>query len=187
MSRREVGSALWAAVVLAVAAGLTACGSSEPDPAASTPTSAKPNDARPATSRDMVAAVSASKTPGAVDVKFALSSRPAVGKPVDIRLALTPTVELERLYARFQPSDGLELVKGGETGQIEHPARGTDVAHVLTVTPRTDGIYNVTVTVVSDSATESLSRIYSIPIIAGAGLPELPPPAAQQATSTTQR
>src|SRR5262245_65378199 len=121
MSRRDVGTAPWAAFVLTAAVGLAACGSSEPDPSA-TSASGKPKSARPAGPADMVAAVSASKTPGDVDVKFALSDRPAVGKPVDIHLALTPIIELERLYARFQPSEGIDLVKGGETDHIERPA-----------------------------------------------------------------
>jgi hypothetical protein len=163
--------------------GLAGCGSSEPDPNA-TPTSGKPKAGRPAGPADMVAAVSASKVPGEVDVKFALSDRPAVGKPVDIRLALTPTIELDRLYARFQPSEGMDLVKGGETDHIDRPAVGTDIAHTVTVTPKADGIFYVTATVISDSSTGSVSRIYSIPIIAGAGLPELPPAAAQAAPTT---
>jgi len=185
MSRRDVGTARWAAFVLTAAFGLAACGSSDPDPAAATPGSTKPKPAKPA-ALDMVAAVSSSRTPGAVDVKFALPKRPEVGKPMAIQLALTPVIELDRLYARFQPSEGLDLVSGAETGQLEHPAIGTDIAHTVTVTPKADGIFSVTVTVISDSPTESVSRIYSIPIIAGAGLPEAPPPAAQRAVPTAK-
>jgi hypothetical protein len=186
MWRRDVGTARWAAFVLTAAVGLTGCGSSEPDPTATTSSSGNSKTARPEGPADMVAAVSASNTPGTVDVKFALSGRPEVGKPVDLRLALTPTIELERLYARFQPSEGLQLVKGGETGQIEHPALGAHIPHTVTLTPKADGIYYVTATVISDSSTQSVSRVYSIPIIAGAGLPELPPAAAQQAAPTAK-
>jgi hypothetical protein len=167
-------------VFVLTAFGLAACGSSESDTAAATPGAPKQKAAVPAR-LDMVAAVTAGRTPGAVDVKFALSQRPEVGKPVDIQLALTPTIELDRLYARFQPSEGLDLVSGAETGQLERPAIGTEVAHKVRVTPKADGIFTVTVTVISDSPTESVSRIYSIPIIAGAGLSEAPPPAAQHA------
>jgi hypothetical protein len=185
MSRRDVGTARWAAFVLTAAVGLSGCGSSEPDPTAATPTSGKPK-ATHSGAADMVAAVSASKTPGPVDVDFALVARPVVGKPVDIRVALTPNVELERVYARFQASDGLDLATGQETGHIEHPPVGTNIDHTVTVTPKADGIFYVTATVISDSSTASESRVYSIPIIAGAGLPELPPPAAQAAASTTK-
>jgi hypothetical protein len=161
--------------LLMAAFALTGCGSPEPDPAASgTSAPGKPKPAaggRP----DMVAAVGTSRTPGAADIRFALSGRPAVGQPVDIQLALTPTVELDRLYVRFQASEGLELVKGSETEHYERPSLGKELPHTVTVIPRSDGIFNVTAVVLSDSATESIARTYTIPIIAGAGLPELPP------------
>jgi hypothetical protein len=177
MSRRDVGAARLAAFVLTTAMVLCGCGSSEPDPNAAA-ASGKAKGARPAGRADMVAAVSASKTPGAVDVKFALSARPVVGQPVEIRLALTPVIELDRLYARFDASEGLDLVKGAETEHLDRPAVNTEVAHTVTVTPKSDGIFYVTAIVLSDSPTDSVSRVYSIPIIAGAGISEAPPAAA---------
>jgi hypothetical protein len=173
--------------LLMAAFALTGCGSAEPDPAASgTAAAGKPKPVaggRP----DMVAAVSASKTPGAADVRFALSGRPTVGQPVDIQLALTPTVELDRLYARFQASEGLDLVKGGETAHYDQPGRGKELSHTVTVIPKSDGIFNVTAVVLSDSDTESIARTYTIPIIAGAGLPELPPEAEARPQSKPAR
>jgi hypothetical protein len=165
------------AFIVAGAFILLGCGSSEPDPSATTATGNKPKAARPAGRPDMVAAVSSSKSPGAADLKFALSGRPTVGQPVDIQLALTPTVELDRLFVRFQASEGMEIVKGAETERYEDPAPGTELPHTLTVIPKSDGIFNVTAVVVTDSPKESFARTYTIPIIAGAGLPELPPQA----------
>jgi hypothetical protein len=184
MSRRDVGAARagckarFPAFVLATAMVLGGCGSAESDPNPATAPSGKAKPARPAPRADMVAAVSASRSPGAVDVKFALAGRPVVGRPVDIRLALTPVIELDSLYARFQASEGLELVKGAETEHLDRPRLNTEVTHTLTVTPKSDGIFYVTATVLSDSPKESVSRIYSIPIIAGAGISEAPPAAA---------
>jgi hypothetical protein len=123
----------------------------------------------------MVAAVSSSKSPREADLRFALSGRPTVGQPLEVQLALTPTVELERLFVRFQASEGLEMVKGAETGHYEDPTPGKELPHTVTVIPKTDGIFNVTAVVVADSTKGSTSRTYTIPIIAGAGLPELPP------------
>ena len=176
MSRQAArGSSLAAYVVALVigATGLTACGSSEPDPSA-TPGSAgkaKPTHAGPA---GMVSAVSASKAPGAIDVRFRLSSKPTVGQPLDIELALTPTVELESVFARFRASDGLELTKGAETLHYDRPAVGTGLSHTVTVVPKSDGIFNVTATILTDSAKDSIASTYTIPLIAGTGLPELP-------------
>ncbi len=161
--------------IVAAVFTLVGCGSSEPDPSAATPTDGKPKVARPARRPDMVAAVSSSKSPGAADLKFALSGRPTVGQPVDIEMALTPTVELDRLFVRFQASEGMQIVKGAETEHYESPAPGTELPHTLTVIPKSDGIFNVTAVVVTDSPKESIARTYTIPIIAGAGLPELPP------------
>jgi hypothetical protein len=177
MSRQDArGSSLAAYVVALVvgATGLTACGSSEPDPNATPGGAGKSKAARVTGPAGMVAAVSASRAPGAIDVRFRLSGKPTVGQPVDIELALTPTVELESLFARFRPSDGLELTKGAETLHYDHPALGTGLSHTVTVVPKSDGIFNVTATVLTDSSTDSIASTYTLPLIAGAGLPELP-------------
>jgi hypothetical protein len=111
---------------------------------------------------------------GIVDLKFKLTRRPAVGEPVDIELALIPNEDLERLFARFQVSDGLQLLSGAQTERFEHPAKGEPLAHKLTVTAQTDGIFYVTAVLLADSETESIARTFSFPLIAGKGLPELP-------------
>jgi hypothetical protein len=122
----------------------------------------------------MVAAVSNSKSRSTVDVRFAIPERPVVGQPVEIQLSLTPSVELERLVARFQVPEGVQLVSGEETGHHDQPALGAEISHTLTVVPKADGIYNITAVVLTDSDKESIARVYSIPLIAGAGLAELP-------------
>jgi hypothetical protein len=125
----------------------------------------------------MVAAVSSSKTPGNVELRFTIPERPQIGQRTQIELSLIPTVELERLVARFQVPDGLELVSGSETPRVDRPAPGAEISHTLVVVPKSDGIFNITAVVLTDSATESVSRTFSIPLIAGAGLPEAPPEA----------
>jgi hypothetical protein len=174
MSRRDSGARAALAVVLA--AVLAACGSG------GDATSAKPGGMTPAQnakksaeaqrlSRDMVAAVSSGKSHGPVDLKFALSERPRVGQPLDIQLAVIPSIELERLLARFQASEGLELVNGAEVGPLQRLAAGVALSHTITVVPKSDGIFYITATVLADSATDSVSRSFSIPLIAGSGLP----------------
>jgi hypothetical protein len=183
MSRCDVGAARFAAFVLTTTLVLCGCGSSEPDPSSGTSPSGKPKPGRPAGRPDMVAAVSASKSPGPVEVRFALSGRPVVGQPLEIHLSLTPVAELDRLYARFQAGEGLDMVKGAETAHVDRPPRNTEIVHTVTVTPKSDGIFYVTAIVLCDSPTDSVSRIYSIPIIAGAGISEAPPPAAARTES----
>jgi hypothetical protein len=173
------GTALIAAT-LTVASGCGSAGNGTEGAAAGMAGSASkplsPEAARLA--REMVKAVSAGGSEIPVDVKFKLTQRPEVGKPVDIELALIPTARLERLYARFQPSDGLELVKGDHTEQIARPVAGNPISHTLTVIPRHDGIFSVLAIVLTDSPSESVSRNYTIPLIAGTGLPESAPQGA---------
>lgn len=180
--------ATWAvAWVLLVTATLIGCESSEPGPAAngSAGEPAKSKGSRPAA--DMVAAVSTSKTPGPVEVHFALSGKPTVGQPVEIRFSIAPVTELDRLFARFQASEGLEVVKGAETQHYDRPTVGTPLTHSVTLIPKADGIFNVTATVAADSPKDSETRIYSIPVIAGEGLPELPAAPAAAAPAKPAR
>jgi hypothetical protein len=173
---------------LALVLGLTACGDSQPDATAPSATSKKGDADRKGGSgvgdADMVSAFSATRgQPGLVDLKFKLTKRPGVGEPVEIEFAMIPAVELERLFARFQAAEGLQIVSGAESQHFEHPTKGSLVSHKLTVTAKTDGIYYVTAIVLADSDNESVARTFAIPLIAGQGLTELPssPPSASVA------
>lgn len=135
------------------------------------PLAAAPAARLPAT---MVRAVNSSGGEPPVDVRFDVEERPQVGKPVDIALALIPTAGLERLQAKFQASDGLELIKGAETALIVRPVVDTPITHTVTVVPQRDGIFTVMAVVLTDSESESVSRNFTIPLIAGTGLPESP-------------
>lgn len=153
---------------------LGGCGSSDPDPAATGGGKPGPKTAR-TQQPDMVAAVSSSKFPGNVELRFNIPQRPVIGQPTEILLSLIPSVELERLVARFQASEGLQVVSGAEMALVERPTPGVEITHKLTVVPKADGIFNITALVLTDSPTESVSRTFSIPLIAGSGFPEPPP------------
>jgi hypothetical protein len=167
-----------AALGLGLVLALAAC-DSEPDPGATSTSTNTPRNAAPPPGgdADMVTAFSATRgpgQPGLVELKFKLTKRPAVGEPVDIQLELVPTVDLERLFARFQVAEGLQIVSGAESDHFEHPAKGVPVGHKMTVTPRADGIFYVTAVVLADSDKESVARTFSFPLIAGQGLLEQP-------------
>jgi hypothetical protein len=178
------------ALAVAVALGLVLTGcDSQPDPTASTPTkSVRKAPSVAGGDADMTSAFSATRgQPGLVEVKFKLSKRPTVGEPVDIELAMIPTVELERLFARFQGTDGLQIVAGAESEHFEHPAKDTPVSHKVTVTATADGIYSVTAIVLADSDKESIARTFSIPLIAGQGLTETPAAPAAASVADSKR
>jgi hypothetical protein len=165
---------------------LTACESSDDagDAGGNSAPVSKPAANRPvkSASADMVTAVSA-KGGGMVELGFAIQKRPKVGEPVEIEFAITPSVDLERVFARFQAAEGLQIVSGAETDHLEKPAKGVPVSHVVTLLPKTDGIFYVTAVVLADSDKESVARTFTVPLIAGQGLTELPaaPPAASTA------
>jgi hypothetical protein len=122
----------------------------------------------------MVAAVSLGKAGPPVELKFELREAPEVGHPLDVDLALLPdSPGLEHVYAKFQAGEGLELVDGGELATADKPPQGVPIRHTVRVLPKRDGIFTLNATVGVDSETESLTRTFSIPVIAGSGLPEL--------------
>ena len=166
------------ALALAVGFVLAGCEPTDPNAATASSGSRTPGKAEAPSvgDADMVTAFSATRGPnqGLVDLKFKLAKRPAVGEPVEIDLELIPAVELERLFARFQVADGLQIVSGAESEHFEHPAKGTPVAHRMTVTAKSDGIFYVTAVVLADSDKESVARTFSFPLIAGQGLLEQP-------------
>ena len=164
------------AIAAALALAVSGCGSSGESGTGAAPANKSPPGAkapgRPQ-SDNMVAAVSATKGGPPVEVKFELRERPQVGQPVDIDIAVLPvSPNLERVHAIFQAGDGLDLVSGGETAPIEKPADGVPIRHILRILPKRDGIFVVSAVVSVDTASESLSRTFSIPLIAGQGLGE---------------
>jgi hypothetical protein len=123
---------------------------------------------------DMVAAVSAGKGGPPVGLKYELRSSPQAGQPLDLDFAILPDAQsIERINAKFQGSDGLDLVEGGDLAAVDKPAQGSVIRHIVRVLPKQDGIYTVTAAVSVDLASDSITRTFTIPLIVGEGLPEL--------------
>jgi len=174
--RNSFGLSLCTLLLGVLAGGCDSAGDGAQQPGASSRGARKPLSAEgQRLAASMVSAVSAGEGASAVDVKFELDRRPEVGKPFNISLLLVPNVSLERLYARFQAEEGLDLITGEQTEQVARPVAGSGIAHTLTVLPKRDGIFTILAVVLTDSTSESVSRNYSIPVIAGSGLPEWSP------------
>jgi len=179
MTYKQISRAGWA-VAMMVALGLLAgCGSSSgsgTDPATSknkkTHTQVATDSGERATA-DMVAGVSPSKAGTPVALKFELRELPQPGQLLDVDIAILPGAPaINRIYGKFQGTDGLELVEGGELPAIDKPAVGATIRHVVRVLPKQDGIFTVSATVSVDLPDDSITRIYSIPVIVGDGLRE---------------
>ncbi len=181
-----------AGVALLIAALLGGCGSSHNEtPASRAATRAKqalnPKDVL---ARSLVGAVTTTKpgsSPIPVQVKFALRGRPDVAQPVDIDLSILPTASnLDRIFGQVEGEEGLELVGSGELEPAEKPVENTPIERTIKVLPKHNGIYLLTATVSVDVGGQISTQTYTIPVIAGTGIPDLPSkPVTAAAPATT--
>ena len=181
-----------ATAALLIAALLGGCGSShEETPATRAATRAKkalnPQDVL---ARSLVGAATSVKpgsSPIPVQVKFALLGRPDVAQPVDIDLAILPTASnLDRIFGKVEGEEGLELVGSGELEPAEKPVENTPIKRTIKVLPKKNGIYLLTAVVSVDMGGQVSTQSYSIPVIAGTGIPDLPTkPVTAAAPATT--
>ncbi|HXW75163.1 MAG TPA: hypothetical protein VEK10_10165 [Steroidobacteraceae bacterium] len=130
-----------------------------------------------------------------VQVKFDLKERPDVGQPVEIELVIVPmSGSVERISGKVQADDGLELVDGADIPPSDRPAEGVPIQHTVKVRPQHDGIFTFSAVVTVNAGSQSGTETYSMPLIAGVGLPDAaskpataasaaPPPSTGQATA----
>jgi hypothetical protein len=147
---------------------LSACGSSN-RPATATQTGAhnKPAAAANNTDPDMVAAVSASGSGPPISVRFRLDTKPIVGRPTQLVLAVTAAdgIENSHVHGALQPAEGL-LLQSPKSFDVDIAQGGDSVQQQVTVVPQRDGVLSLSASVVIDYQNTSLSRTYVIPLIA---------------------
>jgi hypothetical protein len=117
---------------------------------------------------DMVSAVNLNGSGGNVfSMKFKLESRPAVTTPLEVTVLMipAPAVEIIHVHMLFQPGDGLLLSTERDIDRRDL-ATGAPIEQRVTVVPQQSGVLNLNATVLVDTATESVSRTYAIPVIA---------------------
>jgi hypothetical protein len=116
---------------------------------------------------DMVAAVSQSGADTTIGVKFRLATRPVVGTPLQIVLALVPGADagITHIHGSLQPGEGLQL-QSQRTFDITSPQDGVTLTQEVTVLPQQDGVLSLSATLLIDFDNGSLARTYSIPLIA---------------------
>jgi hypothetical protein len=170
-----------AVIAACLAASVAGCGSGDNPPAGparaggpkahaqSKPAPAKTGEAALA---DMVAAVSSGKA-GPVELKFALPSRPEVGQVMDLDVAVVPRDPVpESLSVSFQVAEGLDIVDGSQLERVDKLVDGTPMRHGVRILPKRDGIFALTAVVSFSESNQDWTRTFSIPVIAGEGLPE---------------
>jgi hypothetical protein len=169
---------------------LCACGtSSTPDATTAAPNKAANRVKKPTTpvdtsTADMSSAVSVTKAANAVQLKFELRSRPSPGTPVEVDLALIPTdPALAHLSLKFEGEAGLQLVNAGDAVSVDKPAAGVPIKRTITVLPQADGIYTLHAMVTASSDGDSRTTSFAVPVIAGAGVTDLPAKPAATASA----
>jgi hypothetical protein len=78
----------------------------------------------------------------------------------------------DSVSALFQAPEGIEIVDGSQLARVEKLADGTPVRHVVKILAKRDGIFTVSAVVSVSLPNQDLMRTFSIPVIAGEGLPE---------------
>ena len=173
-------------VAISCCALLAACGEpSGPEvPKDGAATTRKPPKA-PSVVDDMVAAVSASKSAAAVGVYFSLGNTPTVKTALPVKIAVLPHRQFNSLRAYFSAQDGLTVISGDQLPLITTVPVEKPIEHQLVVMPVRPGVYMITATLETDGDDGSVSRIFSIPVIATpaepAPKPTAPPPAPESA------
>jgi hypothetical protein len=113
--------------------------------------------------------------PSPVQVKFELQGRPDVAQPLDVDVVIVPVYgTVDRITGKMASDEGLDIVSGQDIPVADKPAEGTPIHHSVKVLPRHDGIFTLTAVVTVDSTGQSTSEAFSIPVIAGAGFPDVP-------------
>lgn len=115
----------------------------------------------------MVAAVSGSGNAKPISMKFRVTERPLVGQSVPVNLAITTDADsdVDRIEITIKTGDGLQL-KSDPIVEIREPPRGTPQIFEVDVQPTQAGVLTLEAIATVDTATTSLTRTYTVPLIA---------------------
>jgi hypothetical protein len=116
---------------------------------------------------DLVSAVSSAGAAAPVGLKFKLASPPRVGQPLRIELVLNQQagLDIDSLLVSLQPGDGL-AIESEHSFEFQSPAAGATQRMTVMVRPQQPGLLSLGATVLIGTATASLTRSFSIPLIA---------------------
>ena len=116
---------------------------------------------------DLVSAVSAAGAAAPVGLKFKLAAPPRVGQPLRIDLVLNQQagLEIDSLLVSLQPGDGLSI-ESDHSFEIQAPPAGATQRLTVTVRPQQQGLLSLGATVLISTADASMTRTFSIPLIA---------------------
>jgi hypothetical protein len=158
-----------AALLVAVGLCLSACaGGGDGEPAAGAPAKAVRKPSAGNAAAQMVAAVPSTGAASLIEMRFELGGRPVAGQPLEVSVALVPSVPTLRSFSViFQSSDAVEVRSGAQLALDEPPMAGTAYFHTVSVVPRRDGVSYLSAVVLVDQEGMSVARSFAIPLIVG--------------------
>ncbi len=116
---------------------------------------------------DLVSAVSSAGPVGPVVLKFRVPEPPRVGQPLRLELVLTqePGLDISHMLVSLQAGDGLQL-DSDRSFEFNAPAPGATQKMVVRLQAQQQGLLSLNATVLVDAGNSSLTRNFSIPLIA---------------------
>jgi hypothetical protein len=154
-------------LALAGALLLSACGSEEaaPPPVVKAP-APKPIVAADNPAASMAKAVSTAKSGAAVELRYEIGAKPAVGVPFDVDLALVSGADTETMTVVIAGMPGL-TVADEVVAPLTDVVAGQVYPHKFTALVDQPGVYYISVTVTTLSRTITQARTFSIPVLVG--------------------
>jgi hypothetical protein len=117
---------------------------------------------------NMVRGVSPGKASAPVELKFTVTSKPVLGTPVEIDLAVISLANADSMTLSVQGGEGIDVDSATSLASFQKSPPGTLHRHKLRVTPRAEGAFNVTVLVTMVVPGSGLqSRTFAIPLLVG--------------------
>jgi hypothetical protein len=175
MAGKTMTSVRFLLLCAAVATALAACNkNSDSAPTKSVthiinpkaPVAPKPGATAAEQTVGMVQAASQGKSQVPVELKFDIAQRPKVGQPLDINLALLPEIPASPATIQVTGADDVSVAAGTHQFDIPSAEAGEVYRETVSVTPNTEGVVvlGVTVSLKHDDVVDQ--RVFSIPIIA---------------------
>jgi hypothetical protein len=165
-------AAIAAMAAIFAAASLASCGRDANTPAASAAAprvkasmAAKKGPSAAELTAGMAAAPSLGKSVLPMDIKFELADRPKIGQVLDINLALVPQIAGGPATVQVTGANGLDATQSDNQFEIAEVEAGEVYRHTLHMTPTTDGVLlvNLTVSLKHDEASDS--KVFTVPVI----------------------
>jgi hypothetical protein len=172
MADRKMRKGYAAAALVLAAVSLAGCNRDSSQPAANgtTPRPKAPAPVKKGPSVEelttgMALAPALGKSSLPLDMKFELADRPKIGQVLEINLAFVPQIAGGPVTVQVTDSDGLDAVQGDKQFEISEVESGEVYRHTLHMTPTTDGVLliNLSVALKHDEVTDS--KAFSVPVI----------------------